>query len=77
MALDIARTSQPMTGTVAARDALLERKQVAVAADDYGRDAVRGLLVGSSEHHVSIRREDPRTGDVVVHFPRIGFTLQS
>ena len=76
-ALDIARTSQPMTGTIASRDALLEGIQVAVAADDYGRDAVRGMLVGSSEHHLSIRREDPRAGEVVVHFPRIGFSLQS
>ena len=66
-----------MTGTIATQDAMLEGKQVAVAADDYGRDAVRGLLVGSSEHHLSIRREDPRAGEVVVHFPRIGFTLQS
>ena len=77
VALDIAQTSQPMTGTIAPRDALLEGKQVAVAADDYGRDAVRGLLVSSSEHHLSVRREDPRAGEVVVHFPRIGFTLQS
>ena len=76
-AIDIARTSQPTTGTIATQDAMLEGKQVAVAADDYRRDAVRGLLVGSSEHHLSIRREDPRAGEVVVHFPRIGFTLQS
>ena len=73
-AIDIARTSQPMTGTIATQDAMLEGKQVAVAADDYGRDAVCGLLVGSSEHHLSIRREDPRAGEVVVHFPRIGFS---
>jgi hypothetical protein len=34
------------------------------------------VLVGSSEHHVSISREDPRVGEVVVHFPRIGFSVQ-
>jgi glutathione S-transferase len=75
-ALDIARTSEPMAGTVAPRDAELEGKQVTIAADDYGRDAVAGVLVGSSEHHVSIRREDPLAGKVVVHFPRIGFSVQ-
>jgi len=76
-ALDIARTSEPITGTVAPRDAELEGKRVTVAADDYGRDAVAGVLVGSSEQHVSISREDPRVGEVVVHFPRIGFSIQN
>lgn len=76
-ALDIARTSQPMAGTIAPRDASLAGQAVAVAADDYGRDPVRGLLVGSSEHQVSIRQEDARVGETVVHFPRIGFSLQS
>lgn len=75
-ALDVARTSEPITCTVAPRDAELEGKRVTVAADDYGRDAVAGVLVGSSEHHVSISREDPLTGQVVVHFPRIGFSVQ-
>ena len=76
-ALDIARTTKPMAGTIAPRDAELEGKRVTVAADDYGRDAVDGLLVGSSEHHVSISREDPQAGQVVVHFPRIGFSVQN
>jgi len=76
-ALDIARTTEPMASTVAPRDAELEGKRVNVAADDYGRDAVNGLFVGSSEHHVSISREDSQTGQVVVHFPRIGFSVQN
>ena len=76
-ALDIARTSEPMEGTVAPRDDKLEGKRVTVAADDYGRDAVNGVLVGSSEHHVSLSRDDPQAGQVVVHFPRIGFSVQN
>ena len=76
-ALDIARTTEPMAGTVAPRDSELEGKRVTVAADDYGRDAVNGVLVGSSEHHVSISRDDPQAGQVVVHFPRIGFSVQN
>ncbi len=75
-ALDIARTSDPLAGTVAPRDAELEGRRVTVAADDYGRDGINGILVGSSEHHVAIAREDPRVGQVVVHFPRIGFSVQ-
>ena len=75
-ALDIALTSEPIAGTVAPRDAEREGKRVTVAADDYGRDAVAGVLVGSSQHHVAICRQDPQVGDVVVHFPRIGFSVQ-
>jgi len=76
-ALDIARTTEPMVGTVAPRDAELEAMRVTVAADDYGRDAINGVLVGSSEHHVPTSREDPSTGQGGVHFPRIGFSLQN
>ena len=66
----------PLAGTIAAQDAGLEGRQVTVAADDYGRDPVCGVLVGSSAHHVAVRREDPLAGQVVVHFPRIGFSVQ-
>ena len=76
-ALAVARAAAPVAGTVAAQDAALAGKRVTVAADDYGRDPVHGVLVGSSDHHVAIRREDPLAGEVVVHFPRIGFSLQA
>ena len=76
-ALAIARTTAPLAGTIAPHDAALEGKQITVAADDYGRDPVRGVLVGSSDHHIALRREDPLAGEVVVHFPRIGFIVRS
>lgn len=75
-ALDIALSSEPIAGTVATRDAKFEGQQVTVAADDYGRDEIHGVLVGSSEHHVSVRRDNALVGQVVVHFPRIGFSIQ-
>lgn len=46
---------------------------VTVMADDYGRDPIKGTLVASSAHRISIARNDPAVGDVVVHFPRAGF----
>lgn len=46
-----------------------------VAADDYGRDAVAGEIVFSNAHEIAIRRSDPAVGEVVVHFPRAGFTV--
>ena len=75
-ALDIARDSAPEPQAVAPHDADLAGREVVVAADDYGRDPVHGVLVGSSAHHVAIRRTHPRVGDVVVHFPRLGFGLR-
>ena len=74
-ALASARTTVPLAGTVAPQDSALEGRQITVAADDYGRDPVRGVLVGSSAHHIALRRRDPLAGEVVVHFPRIGFTV--
>ncbi len=48
---------------------------VTVMADDYGRDPVSGELVSSSAQHIALKRNDPRVGDVVVHFPRAGFLV--
>lgn len=47
--------------------------QVTIMADDYGRDPITGTLVASDAQSVSIRREAPEVGEVVVHFPRAGF----
>ncbi len=76
-ALDIAGSSTPLPGSIDPNDELAELggKEVNVAADDYGRDLVRGTLIGCSPYHLAIQRSDPRLGDVVVHFPRIGFTF--
>jgi glutathione S-transferase len=49
--------------------------KVTVAADDYGRDPVAGEIVFAGAHEIAIRRHDEQAGDVVVHFPRAGFTV--
>jgi glutathione S-transferase len=49
--------------------------KVKVAADDYGRDPIAGEIVFSNAHEIAIRRSDPQVGEVVVHFPRAGFTV--
>lgn len=76
-ALEAARQARPEPSTVAEQDTALAGKPVTVSADDYGRDPVGGVLVGSSAYHVAIRRSDADLGEIVVHFPRIGFTIQS
>jgi len=46
-----------------------------IAATDYGTDPVEGELVLAAADELALRRYDARAGDVVVHFPRIGFQL--
>ncbi|MEO8753996.1 MAG: glutathione S-transferase family protein [Casimicrobiaceae bacterium] len=50
-------------------------ERVAIAASDYGMDPVEGTLVISAANEIAVRRTDPRAGEVIVHFPRIGFQL--
>jgi glutathione S-transferase len=49
--------------------------RVTVTADDYGFDPVAGEVVASSSHEIAVRRTDPELGEIVVHFPRIGFNV--
>ncbi|HWA92413.1 MAG TPA: glutathione S-transferase family protein [Rhizomicrobium sp.] len=49
--------------------------KVTVAADDYGRDPVAGEIVFADAHEIAIKRSAPEVGEVVVHFPRAGFTV--
>ncbi len=77
-ALAVARDSQPAAAAgVDAREpnALTAGMRVAVTPDDYGFDPVDGELVTANAHEVAIKRSAPEVGDVVVHFPRIGFRV--
>jgi len=49
--------------------------EVSVAATDYGTESVIGTLYAATENCISILREDPRAGQVAVHFPRLGFEM--
>jgi glutathione S-transferase len=51
--------------------------RVRVAPDDYGKVEVGGEIVSLSAQHIAIRRVDERIGEIVVHFPRAGFLVQS
>ena len=50
--------------------------RVTVAALDTGIDPVEGELTCSLRDEIAIRRVDERAGEVVVHFPRIGFEMR-
>jgi glutathione S-transferase len=49
--------------------------RVSVAPTDYGVDPVAGTLADADVDAVAVRRDDPRAGEVVVHFPRMGYRL--
>jgi glutathione S-transferase len=49
---------------------------VTVTAESFGPEATQGILIAASRTHYSLSREDPRTGTVHVHFPRIGYVLR-
>jgi glutathione S-transferase len=75
-ALEIARKAEPETQPLAdpnEPNGLKPGDRVTVMADDYGRDPIGGTLVTSSPNEIALRRSAPEVGDVVVHFPRIGF----
>ena len=49
---------------------------VRIRADDYGRDPVEGQLVLIDADEIALHRNDPTVGDMVVHFPRLGYDLR-
>ncbi len=78
-ALDIARAATPELGRgVDPADPLGLRagERVSVTPDDYGKVPVVGELVTLELQEVAVRREDPRVGVIVTHFPRIGYRIE-
>ncbi len=76
-AIEIAKRSDPASaGRSRADESGAEPGDVvSVAASDYGKDAVFGVLEFVDDDEIIISRRDPRAGDVRVHFPRVGFIL--
>jgi glutathione S-transferase len=48
---------------------------VAVSADDYGRDPIKGMLVAATPDRIVIHREAGELGGLNIHFPRVGYVL--
>jgi glutathione S-transferase len=77
-ALRVARESAPATAPTADAaepNGIAPGMRVAVVPDDYGFDPVAGEVVTSSAHEIAVLRSDPEVGEIVVHFPRIGFRV--
>jgi glutathione S-transferase len=79
-ALAIATKASPETVAANDPDDPNGRKvgdHVLIAPDDYGKIEVGGEIVSLSAQHIAIRRVDERLGEIVIHFPRAGFLVQS
>jgi len=50
--------------------------QVSVAADSFGTEPTLGRLVAATRTRLTLERNDPQTGTVHVHFPRMGFIMK-
>ena len=76
-ALDVARAATPDDAHVVKDDpsGLLAGQTISVTPDDTGKVPVVGVLAGLAPDRISLRRSDPRVGDVMVHFPRAGYVM--
>jgi glutathione S-transferase len=51
--------------------------RVRIRADDYARDPIDGELALIDAEEIALRRRDAEVGEVVVHFPRLGYDLRT
>ena len=78
-ALDIAMAASPSAEasvTTGNREGLNRGDRVAVRAEIAGRDPVIGKLHILTTQHVAVLVDSERIGEVVVHFPRVGYVVQ-
>jgi hypothetical protein len=76
-ALDVARAATPIAvEPVNDLDDIALGAEVDVGPTDYGVMPSRGALVKCDASEIVIRRSHERTGEVQVHFPRLGFGVQ-
>jgi glutathione S-transferase len=78
-ALELARQSRPSPARgVDAADplGLAAGVTVDVTPDDYGKTPVQGVLVTLQSDEIAVRRTDERAGEVIVHFPRVGYCVE-
>jgi hypothetical protein len=78
-ALEIARASAPAAhGGVDPTDPLKLKAGTAVCISpaDYAEVNVTGTLVATSVQTVSIHRHTSDVGEVILHFPKIGYNIE-
>ena len=79
-ALAIAATSEPEAGGDVEESPFHDFESgddVIVVPDDYGFDPVQGRLHTLNTRKIAVERNDAKLGDTVVHFPRIGYRVDT
>ena len=75
-ALRIASEAEPETdGPTDPSGEFPAGRRVRVATEDFALDPVEGEVVHATPTQITIRREDPKTGRIHVHFPRLGYKV--
>lgn len=74
--LDSAKAASPRPLGGKSEDKLTGQP-VSVAPDDYGRDPITGTLAYADDQRIVVARSHERVGEVHVHFPRQGFTVEA
>jgi glutathione S-transferase len=75
--MDASGLGRSASSAPAAQNEAKRGTRVVIRATDYGRDPVEGDLVVATDLEFAIRREDPRAGSVIVHFPRLGYEVRT
>jgi hypothetical protein len=78
-ALAIAREATP-DGTPPADaiddEALPVGQMIAIKPNDYGQEVTTGEIIWATPEAIAVRRTDAQVGNVLVHYPRLGYLFE-
>ncbi len=57
-------------------EALPVGKTIKIRPDDYGQEETLGEIVWVTAEALAVKRTDPQVGDVLVHYPRLGYLFE-
>ena len=77
LAVAAAATPQPVPASQPSDGDPEPGRPVRLRPDDYGKEAVEGELALITANEIAIRRTDAQLGNVIVHFPRLGYDLRA
>lgn len=79
-ALNIARDATPdytPPANAIADEALPVGQVIAIKPNDYGQEETVGEIVWATAEALAVKRSDEKVGDVLVHYPRLGYLFEA
>ena len=58
-------------------EALPVGKMIAIKPNDYGQEETVGEIVWVTAEALAVKRIDEQVGDVLVHYPRLGYLFEA